>query len=435
MRKKEKVVLASPHEQLDWHWSARYRESVQYDTYHWLTPAAFSPAEMEIWEQLRERPSNKESQSHLEALMTLSRDREILAALSKGREPRFHYPRLPIAEVRQRIEGLRALAEEIIRVEPNAVIRRFYVDVIEENLFLLQLIQSTYEGNTQAFWHNNRRLHVEPTAEEMERVLSQVGRLIALGRARADLVEVSEVVWQFLQRVHAPVPILSVPAQVREVQEDLSEPAVPPRMVAPQTAQRFFDAVMRDYGFDGWHTVIDAATTELYVESFTQCFTLPDRKMSLDLLRDLLSHEIECHVFRAAMGAKSRVALLGTGTAFYRLTEEGLAKYYDCKLAEMQGNIEDEFLSGSFMGTLATGLACGVLCTPHTFSQLYQFLESFLVLQRVLLGLSKNVEKARASVPRLACARCLRTFRGGPDLTAAGVAYTHDALYQRRTES
>lgn len=32
-------------EQLDWRWSARYRELVQYDAYHWLTPAAFSPAE------------------------------------------------------------------------------------------------------------------------------------------------------------------------------------------------------------------------------------------------------------------------------------------------------------------------------------------------------------------------------------------------------
>lgn len=86
---------------------------------------------------------------------------------------------------------------------------------------------------------------------------------------------------------------------------------------------------MRDYGFEGWHTVIDAAATGPYVESFTQCLTLQDRQLSLDRIRYLLSHEIECHVFRAAMGAKSPVALLGTGTAYYRLTEEGLAKYYD----------------------------------------------------------------------------------------------------------
>ena len=72
--------------------------------------------------------------------------------MSEGREPHLHYPRIPIAEVRQRIEGLQSLSEEITSDEPNAVIRRFYGEVIEENLYLLQLIQATHEGNTQAFW-------------------------------------------------------------------------------------------------------------------------------------------------------------------------------------------------------------------------------------------------------------------------------------------
>jgi len=363
--------------------------------------------------------------------MTQSREREILAALSEGREPRLHYPRIPIEEVRQKIEGLRALAEEIARGEPNAVVRRLYLDVIEENLFLLQLIQATHEGNTQAFWQNNRGLHAEPTLEEMERALAQVARLIALGKQRPDLAEVSVATWQFLQHIHAPVPLLPSPVQETAVQNDLPESAANSRLVAPQTVQRFFDAVMRDYGFDGWRTVIDAAATSPYVESFTQCLTLPDREMSLERVRHLLSHEIECHVFRAVMGTKSLVALLGTGTAFYRMTEEGLAKYYDDQTAQVQGKVEDEFLTGGFIGTLATGLACGVLSTPLTFSQLYQFLETFLVLQRVITGASKNIEKARANAPRLARLRCLRTFQGVPDLTVAGIAYTHDALYHR----
>jgi hypothetical protein len=422
---------ASPREQLDWRWSARYRDLVRYDALQWLAPAALSPAEWETWAQLQEQSLSEESQPRLETVMAESRDREILAALSEGREPRLHYPRIPIAELKQRIEGLRALAEEIARDELNAVVRRLYLDVIEENLFLLQLIQATHEGNTQAFWQNNRGLHAEPTPEEMKRALSHVARLISLGRQRADLAEVSEAVWQLLQRIHAPVPILTAPAQATRAQENLSEPAAPPRMVSPQTVQRFFDAVMRDYDFEGWRTIIDAAATGPYVESFTQCLTLPNRKVSLERLRHLLSHEIECHVFRAAMGVKSGVDLLGTGTAFYRATEEGLADYYERKLAEMQGKVEDEFLTGSFMGTLATGLACGVLCTPLTFSQLYQFLESFLVLQRVITGTSKNVEKARANAPRLARLRCLRTFQGVPDLAVAGVAYTQDALYHR----
>ena len=423
---------ASPSEQLDWRWSARYRELVRYDALQWLAPAAFSPAERETWVQLQEQSSSEKSQSRLEALMAESRDREILTALGEGREPRLHYPRIPIAEVMQKIEGLRVLAEEIARDEPNVVVRRLYLEVIEENLFLLQLVQATHEGNSQAFWQNNRGLHPEPTSEEMERALVQVARLISLGRQRADLAEVSEAVWQLLQHLHAPVPILSAPAQATVAQEDLSESAATPRMVSPQTVQRFFDAVMRDYGFDGWRTVIDAAAPGPYVESFTQCLTLPARQLSLERVRHLLSHEIECHVFRAAMGAKSRLALLGTGTAFYRMSEEGLAKYYDRQAAQIQGKVEDEFLTGGYIGTLTTGLACGVLISrPLTFSQLYQFLESFLVLQRVITGASNSVEKALASAPKLARQRCLRTFRGVPDLTVAGVAYTQDTLYHR----
>ena len=39
----------------------------------------------------------------------------------------------------QRIEGLR-VAEEIARDDPNAMIRRLYLDVIEENLFPLRVV-------------------------------------------------------------------------------------------------------------------------------------------------------------------------------------------------------------------------------------------------------------------------------------------------------
>lgn len=41
---------------------------------------------------------------------------------ARYREPRLHYPRIPIAEVIQKREGLRALAEEIACDEPNAVV-------------------------------------------------------------------------------------------------------------------------------------------------------------------------------------------------------------------------------------------------------------------------------------------------------------------------
>lgn len=79
---------ASPREQLDWRWAARYRELVHYDAYAWWTPAAFSAQEQEEWTSLLEQERDEASQRRMEVLLAQSRDREILAALSEQREPR-----------------------------------------------------------------------------------------------------------------------------------------------------------------------------------------------------------------------------------------------------------------------------------------------------------------------------------------------------------
>ncbi len=422
---------ASPNEQLDWRWAKRYRELVHYDAFGWWTATAFSPEEEEEWRLLRTQQLDERGQKRIEELVIQSRDREILAALSEGREPCFQYPRIPIVEIRDKIEQLQALAEDITREEPNAVVRRLYLDVVKENLLFLQMIRATSEGDTQAFQRFNGEMFPVPTSQEMERALWHVAQFIALGRQRADLAEISEEVFQFLQRIHAPLPSIPVSTPIAALQNNPSGPVADPRMVSPRTIQRFFEAVIGDYGFDGWHVVIDSTISAPYIESFVQCIFLPDQPRSLTAVREMLSHEIESHVFRAVSGAKSQLDLLGTGTAFYMATEEGLAEYYDQKTAAIQGKMTEEFNTGSLQGILATGLACGVVTDPLTFSQVYRFFERFLVLQWTIKGLSKTVEKARTSAPRSARTRCLRTFRGVPDLTKAGVAYTQDVLYYR----
>jgi hypothetical protein len=112
-------------------------------------------------------------------------------------------------------------------------------------------------------------------------------------------------------------------------------------------------------------------------------------------------------------------------------TEEGLALYNDRETARLQGKAIDDVSTASLFGTLATGLAAGVVSIPFTFSRLYAFLESFLFLFRRLNNLDKDEQRTRSKVRELARIRCLRTFRGVPDLTVAGVAYVKDALYMR----
>ena len=426
----------SPNEQLDWRWAARYREIVRYDPFKWLTPASFSPGEYEEWARLQEQEPGEDSQHCMEDLITQSRDREIFAALGEDREPRFQYPLIPIDEVKSKLEQLSRLAADIdssdaeVR-EPNAIVRRLYLDVIDEHLCYLRMIQATHEGDSQAFWRYNRAIHAEPTPEEMERALFHVARFIDLGRRRADTVEVSERVYQLLRNIRAHLPVVPAASQPVTSQQTTPSSLAKPRMIAPQTVKRFFDAVMRDYGFDGWTTSIDSTANDPRIEQLTQDLILPNKSLSVASVRSLLSHEIESHVFRAAAGAKSRLDLLATGTRGFMATEEGLALYYDRKTAQLQGKVVEEFSAGSLFGTLATGLASGVVTTTLTFSQLYQFLEQFLILYRTVTGVDKDVQKARAKAPNLARQRCLRTFRGVPDLTVPGVAYLKDGLYYR----
>jgi hypothetical protein len=416
-------------QQFDWRWAICYRAIVRYDAYQWLTPAAFSPSEAEKWIQLQEQEPSEECQRHKEKLMVQSRDREILAALSEEREPHFHYPCIPLGEVEYKLQALQMLARDIAQNEQNVVVRRLYLDVIDEHTLLLQMVKATYEGDTRTYLHTNQAMYPAPTRNEMERALWHVAKFIAQGRQRTDLREVSEEVFQFLQHIQAPLP--SVSPLLPPLQKNSPLLSTNQRVVSAKTIQRFFNAVMHDYGFDNWQAIINESATVARIEQLTQCVILPDQSRSLAGVRDMLSHEVESHVFRAASGTKSRLDLLGTGTAFFMATEEGLAKYNDRKIAELQGQNLEEFSPGSLICTIATGLASGVVTTPLTFSQLYHFLERFFFLQRVIAGISKNVEKAHANAPRLARLRCLRTFMGVPDLTIAGIAYTKDALYYR----
>ena len=82
-------------------------------------------------------------------------------------------------------------------------------------------------------------------------------------------------------------------------------------------------------------------------------------------------------------------------------------------------------------GTLATGFAAGVISPPQTFRALCTLFEAIIFLRRLLRHLDPDEQVARKKARQLAITRCLRTFRGVPDLTQAGICDTKDALYLR----
>src|SRR5205823_1726278 len=134
--------------------------------------------------------------------------------------------------------------------------------------------------------------------------------------------------------------------------------------------------------------------------------------------KDLLSHELVVHVARCVSGQQSILGLLGIHTEHSLETEEGLGAYYEVKVAEQTGQVHDE--TGIWFGTLATGLASGILVPPQRFLSLVTFFEAFIYLYRLIKRPDQDVSTAQRLARKHALARGLRTFRGLPNLQHDG---------------
>src|SRR5260370_17352054 len=115
------------------------------------------------------------------------------------------------------------------------------------------------------------------------------------------------------------------------------------------------------------------------------------------------------HVARCIAGERSLLGLLGIHTKHSLETEEGLAVYHDIQTATLQGQVYDE--TRAWFGTLATGLASGVITPPQTFLSLFTFFESFIVLYRLLKRPDKDAPQAQHQPRPIALKHFLLTFQ------------------------
>jgi tetratricopeptide (TPR) repeat protein len=422
-------------EYLDWRWYARYKQAIAFDVFGWLTHAGpFSPEEQDEWDRLREH-HDEQAQTRKEQLMKASRDRELENALLFQREPHLLYPALQIEQVRVHLAVLQELAASISELEPNAIVRRLYLEAIEEQGDYLRMVEATFQQDGRAFWEHNRRVHAEPTLTEMETTLSHLLNMLSRGMQQENTAEISASLLQDLQGVCTLASLSRL--KPREGKDGRSEPPADDqmqdqRMISPVVAKKFFDAVLEEYGFDDWHVQLDYATNNFRIEANVRTLFLPAYKdISVSRTRDLLGHELEFHVLRAEAGRRSPLALLIEGTKNFLTIDEGMAVYYDQQTAQTQQHVLNEASMTTWIGTLATGLAAGVLSTPLTFLHLQRLLEQLYLLDRLLSKKERDLDKAKIAARRLALNRCLRTYRGVPDLTVPGVCYAKDAIYLR----
>lgn len=364
----------------------------------------------------------------LRGLLTLSRDRELAAALQEQREPDLRYPAIDVEAVRQRIAGFQMLDAEISEQEHNSIVRRLYHGAIEDELLFLRMIEATYEKESERFWQLTQQLNPLPTQEEMRYALERGKQIILRGLERSDTAEISRRAMQTLRDV-ADLNLDFPPNQASVQREPAGLSAHKLLLISARTARRFFEAVLQESGYEGWQVVLDPNASGSRVESGLRQVFLPTEPISLEEIRESLSHEILGHVARSVAGETSLLGLLGIGTKGYMVTEEGIADYHERHVAALHEQGFDD--SGAWMSTLAVGLASGVISPPLTFSQLFAFFKPFLLTYRLLWRNDEDLPTAERRAHQRTLTRCLRTFRGVPDLTKAGICFTKDVVYLR----
>src|SRR5260221_9082659 len=102
-------------------------------------------------------------------------------------------------------------------------------------------------------------------------------------------------------------------------------------------------------------------------------------------------------------------------TEGYLYTEEGLALYHDNKTAQLQAQRFEvgEASPAVWIGTLAVGLASGVLTPAHTFSELLLFFDLLYLFTRLLTADKREeLTIGQKFAHRMAIKPCLRTYPG-----------------------
>jgi len=431
----EQRYKENSHYYLDHQWFPRYHELASYSDVSWLTQAGpFLEEEQQEWDILIQQKEHTSASKRLSSIIVTSRKRELEASLREQREPRFHYPRVPFDEVQTRIAGFSRLRAEIERDERNAIVQRLYFGAIDELLDELHMIVSASRRNDEAFWTFNQRLNPTPTIIEMETAVGQLTSLLRNGVLRDDTRGLAKQLIQHIRQWHID-PMSSHYGSEDAEQDALAEQKKQlvtlhgsPKLFSPETVSQFFVDIFRQYQFP-WTVTHDLATDHAYISQPLKQLVLPaDKWISGEKIRDLLGHEIETHVFRAVAGEKSSLALLSIGLGGYLETEEGLAIYYT---QEASGYNATEKPDKPWLGTLATGLAVGVICEPYTFRKLQMFLESVNTLRSLLAEENLSVAEIQENARRNAQNRCLRTWRGVTDLTRPGICSTKDNVYLR----
>lgn len=431
--------------QYDTAWVSDYRQAISLNVLGMLTATRFASLEERAeCQRLIANRNDSEVQNALESKLAQGQEREVLLALAEQRTPDFEYPLLFLDEVQHHLHKLHSLKESIRHRETSEVVRRLYIGdqakgelgAIPYHDHYLQLLEAVARKDAEAFWWHNIVINPVPTTIEMQYALSRVKWFLEQGSRNGPTQDVSRQLLTFLKE-HLSLDASQIPdtddlklgptIDVSLYGRPASTPAYP--SVSPEAVRAFFSEILREQGCVGWEARVDYAALTTRLEPGLRYYILAGTPYPLNKVVELIVHEWLAHISPRVMGERSLLGLLGLGTGQSLTTEEGAGLFYEWEQARRQGRRFDE--SRIWLGTLATGLATGVLTPPQNFLSLYTFFELFFTLYRMVWRADEDLSVAQEKARYLARLRCLRTYRGVPAKGRPGICYTKDAHYAR----
>ncbi len=428
LRSIEEQRRVNPGGHLDHQWFPRYQDLASYSDVKWLTPVGpFTSEEQQEWDAVKEK-RDEPANNRISEIIAQSQERELATSFEEQREPHFHYPLIPLEDIAEKVTGLLKLRTDVDCHEENAVVRQLYLDAIDERLSELKMIAATGKQDDETFWACTQRLYALPNTYEMELAMRPLAQLLRKGLRNSSTSDLaSQIIRQTQSWSIDPMSLIEAEQELEQpLEEQALLAATAHKYFSSEIVQRFFEYVFRRYQF-AWTVVRDPSIDHPRVSLTDKQLILPENvQISSSKIREILAHEVEMHIFRSVAGEKSRLHLLSLGSANFLETEEGLATYCSMEAARLGAPKPDK----TWAGTLATGLAAGVVCSPFSFHALRSFLMNTSTL-RGLLAAKKTRDEIQKDALKTAHKRCLRTWRGVSNLSSPGICATKDSVYLR----
>lgn len=426
-----RVIAATTRDyKLDKRWFARFHDLALYDDLAWLAHAGpFSEDEQGEWHRLYPQRDKEGVSDRLDALIMQSRQREFARGQQENRAPRLWYPHIPLDEIRERIAGFEQLRRDIHVQETNINVRMLYLEKIDEEIIVLQRSEATALRDQDTVWKCDLALYGKPTEYEMMVALQPFCAMLLRAKQHEQARSVAqELLTQLQSWGISPQEIAAIPSvEPRQESPVSKEQTYEKRAFPHKVVQCFFQDIFdKEYHTSEWHVDIAPARDDPYVDINSRTVFLPSCSYSLNKIRELLAEEIETHAYRAMSGQRSPLSLLGLGLAHYGPTEEGLARH---RIQQVSMQIHGKGKSNSWMGTLRTGLASGVMVPALSFLELSTFFEKAFLANLLNMDSAGTREELLAEARGEAWIQAARAFRGIPDLDNAGCCSLKDRIY------